>query len=325
MARARNIKPGFFANELLAECDPLARILFAGLWCVADRAGRLEDRPKRIRAELLPYDSCDADALLGQLQQHGFILRYERDGQRFIQVLNFCKHQNPHVKEAKSTIPAPFENGEEIAESGTGTGVEDDDNRAGIVLAPDENSAGPVLEHDQHSTCTVPAPDKHSTNPADSGFRIPDSGFPEGVGGIAGTHHEGVPDPDLPPPANRADPNKARANEITAMLRKRGAALQAQDPRVLAWAAEGVSDAQLLTALDLAQRRRADQQSAQPVNAGFLDTLLREVTQQAADRGGGKSLPFDPSEFVNRNRNSHGDRDERTVHATIEGQCQRLA
>ena len=109
------------------------------------------------------------------------------------------------------------------------------------------------------------------------------------------------------------------------MLRKRGAALQAHDPRVLAWAAEGISDAQLLTALDFAQRRRADQQSAQPVNAGFLDTLLREVTQQAADRGGGKSPPFDPSEFVNRNRNSHGDRDERTVHATIEGQCQRLA
>lgn len=68
MARARNIKPGFFANEDLAECDPLARLLFAGLWCLADREGRLEDRPKRIRAELLPYDSCDADELLNQLQ-----------------------------------------------------------------------------------------------------------------------------------------------------------------------------------------------------------------------------------------------------------------
>ena len=50
MARARNIKPGFFANENLAECDPLARLLFAGLWCLADREGRLEDRPKRIAA-----------------------------------------------------------------------------------------------------------------------------------------------------------------------------------------------------------------------------------------------------------------------------------
>ena len=37
MARARNIKPGFFTNDVLADCDPLARLLFAGLWTVADR------------------------------------------------------------------------------------------------------------------------------------------------------------------------------------------------------------------------------------------------------------------------------------------------
>lgn len=50
MAGARNIKPGFFTNDVLAACDQLARLLFAGLWTVADRAGRLEDRPKRIKA-----------------------------------------------------------------------------------------------------------------------------------------------------------------------------------------------------------------------------------------------------------------------------------
>ena len=51
MPRARNVKPGFFKNELLAECEPLARILFEGLWCEADREGRLEDRPRRLKAE----------------------------------------------------------------------------------------------------------------------------------------------------------------------------------------------------------------------------------------------------------------------------------
>lgn len=118
MARSRNIKPGFFANEDLAECDPLARILFAGLWCLADRAGRLEDRPKRIRAEILPYDTVDADALLNQLQLRGFIMRYEHDGGRYIQVLNFDKHQNPHIKEARSTIPAPIFSEREPCEHG---------------------------------------------------------------------------------------------------------------------------------------------------------------------------------------------------------------
>ena len=109
MSRARNIKPGFFKNEYLAECDPLARLLFAGLWCEADRAGRLEDRPKKIKAECLPYDECDIDSLLNQLVEKSFILRYEAEGKRYIQILMFAKHQNPHKNEAASSIPAPEE------------------------------------------------------------------------------------------------------------------------------------------------------------------------------------------------------------------------
>jgi hypothetical protein len=107
MARSRNIKPGFFLNDDLAECDPLARLLFAGLWCIADREGRLEDRPKRIKIEVLPYDNCDVDELLNQLAKQGFILRYEVGGNRYIQIVNFLKHQNPHYKESESIIPSP--------------------------------------------------------------------------------------------------------------------------------------------------------------------------------------------------------------------------
>lgn len=107
MARSRNLKPGFFTNDDLGELDPLARLMFAGLWTLADRSGRLEDRPKKIKAEVLPYDNCDAEAFLAQLAERGFILRYEVAGKRFIQVLAWDKHQNPHCKEAPSTIPAP--------------------------------------------------------------------------------------------------------------------------------------------------------------------------------------------------------------------------
>jgi hypothetical protein len=106
MARARNIKPGFFTNDELAECQPLARILFAGLWTIADREGRLEDRPKKIKAELLPFDNCDMDELLTSLHEQGFITRYSIDNCDYIQITNFIKHQNPHPKEAKSGIPA---------------------------------------------------------------------------------------------------------------------------------------------------------------------------------------------------------------------------
>jgi hypothetical protein len=107
MARARSLKPGFFKNEVLASLNPLARILFEGLWILADREGRLEDRPKRIKAEILPYDKCDADRLLGDLADAGFILRYEAAGEGFISIPTFVKHQNPHVREVPSAIPAP--------------------------------------------------------------------------------------------------------------------------------------------------------------------------------------------------------------------------
>ena len=103
----RTIKPGFFTNEELTELEPLARLLFAGLWCWADREGRLEDRPRRLRIEILPYDDCDADALLDQLAGRGLIVRYAADRTRYIQVVNFVKHQNPHYKEVASTIPPP--------------------------------------------------------------------------------------------------------------------------------------------------------------------------------------------------------------------------
>ena len=107
MARARNIKPGFFKNELLAELSCETRLLFIGLWTVADREGRFEDRPKRIRAELFPFETFDVDAMLNQLQTEGFIVRYEVDGTRYVEITNFVKHQDPHYREKASVIPPP--------------------------------------------------------------------------------------------------------------------------------------------------------------------------------------------------------------------------
>lgn len=104
MARARNIKPGFFKNEDLAECTPWARLCFAGLWCLADRAGRLEDRPRRIKAELFPSDTVDVEPLLQELERWKFISRYEIDGLQAIQILRFAEHQTPHYSEKPSVI-----------------------------------------------------------------------------------------------------------------------------------------------------------------------------------------------------------------------------
>lgn len=108
MARARTLKPNFFASEQLAACSHLARLLFAGLWCIADREGKLLDRPTRIKAELFPYEPVpDVESQLAELAREGLILRYVVGAQRLIKVLEFVRHQNPHPRETPSELPEP--------------------------------------------------------------------------------------------------------------------------------------------------------------------------------------------------------------------------
>jgi hypothetical protein len=199
MARSRNIKPGFFTNDELAEIEPLGRLLFAGLWTIADREGRLEDRPKKIKIEVLPYDDCDVDSLLQKLTDKGFILRYEINGARYIQIITFTEHQNPHKNEKPSTLPAPELYGTSTVQASfknsTSSIQEQFNNESSIVqgmtVALEQKSVSSVLEEQESSkikasndsdTSTVQAPDKnstnlvmHSTNRADSFNMIPDS------------------------------------------------------------------------------------------------------------------------------------------------------
>lgn len=107
MARARNLKPGFFHNEQLVELPFEDRLLFAGLWTVSDRAGRLENRAKKIKMQLFPADDVQIDVMLSRLADAELITLYNVDNIQYIQIDNFEKHQNPHCKEAVSTIPPP--------------------------------------------------------------------------------------------------------------------------------------------------------------------------------------------------------------------------
>ncbi|HHH2615203.1 TPA: hypothetical protein ACPZV8_001248 [Klebsiella pneumoniae] len=174
MARSRNIKPGFFTNDELAECHPLGRLLFAGLWTIADKEGRLDDRPKKIKAMLLPFDEVDCDALLQQLNDHKFIIRYRVNGECYIQISNWKKHQNPHCKEAASEIPAPLENDKSTGQEQCKED-EEEEKKDSESLQDVENKGAPEL----HSTSMVQESVENSLNPADSLNLIPDSLNPD--------------------------------------------------------------------------------------------------------------------------------------------------
>jgi hypothetical protein len=113
MPRIRSLKPDFFEDEDLAEIPFWVRLLFQGLWCMADKAGRLEDRPLKLKARIFPYEKVDVEAglcLLAEQKKHSprhfpFIVRYEVNGERYIQILTWNKHQNPHHTERESEIP----------------------------------------------------------------------------------------------------------------------------------------------------------------------------------------------------------------------------
>lgn len=106
--RARNIKPGFFSNEMLGTYDPIITLLFAGLWCLADKDGILEDRPLRIKAELFPYrEGLDINGYITVMERDAFLTRYEVDGVKYIQINNFAKHQSPHHTEKAKGYPKP--------------------------------------------------------------------------------------------------------------------------------------------------------------------------------------------------------------------------
>lgn len=139
MARARNIKPSFFTNEDLVELAFEVRLLFIGLWTLADREGRLEDRPKRIKMAIFPADNVDVESGLEELAKAGFIDRYTASGVACIQVVNFAKHQNPHVREAASELPENI-----------------------------KHDAATSHGYSEHCASTVPAPGEHCASHADS-------------------------------------------------------------------------------------------------------------------------------------------------------------
>jgi len=146
MARARNIKPSFFQNEELGELLPIERLAFIGMWTIADFKGCIELRPKRLKVQLLPYDECDFESIVINLEKSGFISIYSVQGQRYIKIINFEKHQNPHKNERES-----------------GSDIPD------ILERDDLSNKNNDLENIKNN------PDKNGTAPADSLNPIPDS------------------------------------------------------------------------------------------------------------------------------------------------------
>jgi hypothetical protein len=156
VARTRQIKPDAFDDADLNALAPLTRWFFAGLWTQADKKGRLEDDPRRLKVRLLAYDAdADVDAILDGLQTAGMIRRYEVAGKRYVQVVHFLKHQNPHPKEQESSIP-------------------EENTPSRVITRQSRVKVGPCRVKD--STCRVITPDPDPDPESGSLYQSSDSG-----------------------------------------------------------------------------------------------------------------------------------------------------
>lgn len=111
MARIRTVKPEFFQHEGLFDAEqetglPL-RIAFAGLWTQADREGRFQWRPRKLKTNVLPYDEISFIDALEALERHGFVIKYEVEGEPYGHIPSWGEHQAINQREAQSKIPAP--------------------------------------------------------------------------------------------------------------------------------------------------------------------------------------------------------------------------
>lgn len=106
MARIRTIKPEFFTSDDVCMLPMAARLLYIGVWCEADRDGRLEWRPRNLKRRYLPDDDVDIDALCQRLTDAGLVVLYG-DGLAYVPTFN--KHQHVNPREAQSTLPEPKE------------------------------------------------------------------------------------------------------------------------------------------------------------------------------------------------------------------------
>lgn len=104
MARIRTIKPDFFTSDDVCALSPLARLLYIGLWCEADREGRMVWAPRAFKRRYLPDDDCDIDALCEELRDAGLVVTY---GDTLAHIPTFLKHQHVNPRETLSVLPSP--------------------------------------------------------------------------------------------------------------------------------------------------------------------------------------------------------------------------
>ncbi len=96
MGRIRTIKPEFPQSESMGNVSRDARLTFILLWTLVDDSGRTRGSSRMLASLLFPYDEDSASLIEGWLEElegQKCIHRYVVDGNHYLEVSNWSKHQ----------------------------------------------------------------------------------------------------------------------------------------------------------------------------------------------------------------------------------------
>lgn len=256
MARIRTIKPEFWTSEQVMECSTTARLLFIGMLNFCDDGGNHPASAKRLKAQVFPSDditTADIEKMVCELVSTGLISEYSAEDRCYWHVTGWHhqKIEKPTYKHPPYKIP---QQGAEQSASSRRV--------VGEPSTPEGKGNGREVNQESPPTTTSPPPPVEIQKPSSSVIE------------------------------KNEERCKVVAKRLTDMEAKRGITFnfRANETRLVAWVASGVTDPQLREAyeLALAERERAGE-LASAINYGFLKKFIDKVL---ADEGRGPPVPI---------------------------------
>ena len=117
MARKRMVDPSIWQSEDFSKLSTLAKLVFIGLFSLADDEGRGRANPTYLKSSLFPYNenlrSTDIEKTLSEISSNMSVVFYECNGSSYYSLLSWYTFQRID-KPTNSQLPAFDENNKEI-------------------------------------------------------------------------------------------------------------------------------------------------------------------------------------------------------------------
>lgn len=108
MARKRMIDPNIWQSEDFSKLSTLAKLVFIGLFSLADDEGRGRCNPVYLKSTLFPYEECirsaDIDKTLSEISSNMSVIFYSCDGSNYYSLYNWNTWQKID-RPSQSKIP----------------------------------------------------------------------------------------------------------------------------------------------------------------------------------------------------------------------------